>query len=49
MVETNDTARIYKVHNVVPKLDKKKKERLEQEALITMHEIFSRENQTKKA
>lgn len=49
MTHTEDTARIYKVHNIVPKLNEEDKERLKQEALMKMHEIYSKQNQRKNA
>ena len=49
MYETSTTARIFKVNNIHPTIDKEEKKRREQEALRTMHEIYSRQNQGKKA
>lgn len=49
MTHAEGTARIYKVHNVVPKLEREDKERLKHEALMKMHEIYSKQNQRKNA
>lgn len=48
MENTGKAAATFKVNNIRPAISRENKERLEKEALRTMHEIYSKQEKNKK-